>query len=267
MSERTQYPFGVPCWIDLAAPDPEAALEFYGPLLGWDFVGPGPMPDDQAGRYFVARVRGKDVAGVFSVPPGLDAPPAWSTHVAVESVDETTDVARGAGATVLAEPFDALPAGRMSVLADPAGAVFCLWQAGERQGAQLVNEPSAWAMSALRTADTDRAAAFYNAVFGWESEAFAPGVALFRRPGYVGGEPLQPVPRDVVAAMMQVDGPAAWGVDVWVADAQSTARQAAALGGRVLDGPREIPGFLNAVIADPQGAVLSISELIAGSKG
>jgi hypothetical protein len=35
----------------------------------------------------------------------------------------------------------------------------------------------------------------------------------------------------------------------------------------VLEGPREIPGFRNAVIADPQGAVLSVSQLIAGSKG
>ncbi len=117
-------------------------------------------------------------------------------------------------------------------------------------------------MSALRTAHPDRAAAFYGAVFGWEAETFAPGVTLFRRPGYVGGEPLQPVARDVVAVMMGGEDGPAWGVDVWVDDADAAAERAASLGGRVLVEPRPIPGFRNAVIADPQGAVLSISQLL-----
>ena len=44
-----------------------------------------------------------------------------------------------AGGGVLAAPFDVLPAGRMAVLTDPAGAPFCAWEAGDRNGAQLVN--------------------------------------------------------------------------------------------------------------------------------
>jgi uncharacterized protein len=193
MSNRDHYPHGVPCWVDTAQPDLPAALDFYGALLGWEFAGPGPVPGDPPGEYHVARVRGRDVAGISSLPPSAPATPSWATHVAVQTADGTADRARAAGGTVIVEPFDAPPAGRMAVLSDPAGAAFCVWEAGERQGAQVLNEPSAWAMSALNTGDPDAAKAFYRALFGWEAEPFGAGMELFRLPGYVGGEAQQPV--------------------------------------------------------------------------
>ena len=261
MSNRDQYPPGVPCWVDTAQPDPGAALEFYGALLGWEFVGPGPMPGDPPGEYHVARIRDRDVAGISSVPSGAPAIPAWTTHIAVQSADATADRARATGGTVVVEPFDAPPAGRMAVLSDPSGAVFCVWEAGVRQGAQVLNEPSAWAMSALNARDVDTAKAFYGEVFGWEAEPFAAGAELFRLPGYVGGEPEQPVPRDVVAVLMASEREPVWSVDFWIDDAESAAARATELGGSVVVPPREIPGFLNVVIADPAGAMISLSEL------
>jgi hypothetical protein len=262
MSNRDHYPPGVPCWVDTAQPDPAAALEFYGALLGWEFVGPGPMPGDPPGEYHVARVRGRDVAGISSLPPGAREVPAWTTHVAVDSADAIADRARAAGGAVVVEPFDAPPAGRIAVLSDPGGAVFCVWEAGDRQGAQVLNEPSAWAMSMLSAGDPAAAKTFYREVFGWESESFAPGVELFRLPGYVGGEPDQPVPRDVVAVLASGERDSAWSVDFWIDDAEATAARAAELGGTVVVAPHEIPGFVNTVIADPAGAVLSLSQLV-----
>lgn len=262
MSERDQYPPGVPCWIDTAQPDPKAALDFYRGLLGWEFLGPGPMPGDPPGEYYVARLRGKDVAGISSQPPGASSPAACMTYVAVESADEAAECAREAGGTVVVEPFDAPPAGRMGVLLDPAGAAFSVWEAGARRGAQIVNEPSAWSMSILSTSDPDGAKVFYRALFGWEAEAFGPQVTLFRLPGYIGGEAEQPVPRDVVAAMTTGGDKPNWNVDIWVEDADAIAEKACELGGVVHVPPHEIPGFRNAIIADPQGAVLSISQLL-----
>ena len=75
MSNRDHYPSGVPCWVDTAQPDLPAALEFYGALLGWEFAGPGPMPGDPPGEYHVARIRGRDVAGISSVPNGRAGDP------------------------------------------------------------------------------------------------------------------------------------------------------------------------------------------------
>ena len=152
----------------------------------------------------------------------------------------------------------------MAVLADPAGAVFCVWQPREHRGAQVVNEPGAWAMSALQTPDPERAAAFYEGVFGWRAEPWGP-VHLLRLPGYVGGTEEQPVPRDVVAVMAPAapGAPAAWGVDLWVADIDAAVARAGELGGRVLMAVHDRPPFRSAVVADPEGASFSLSQLVA----
>jgi predicted enzyme related to lactoylglutathione lyase len=271
MSERDDYPPGVPCWVDTLQPDPETAMAFYGDLFGWEFKGPGGMPGNPPGRYSVAQLRGRDVAGVGSQPPG-SPPPAWTTYIRVESADDAATKARGAGGRVVVEPFDALSAGRLAVLADPAGALFCLWEARERKGAQRVNEAAAWAMSQLSTPDPESAKAFYGEVFGWVAQPVQLGeatITLLRRPGYVGGEPLQPVPRDVVAVMTQRSGgrlpenaAAHWSVDFWVEDADATAHQAAKLGGKVMAPPFDTPVSRTAVLADPQGAVFSVSQVL-----
>jgi predicted enzyme related to lactoylglutathione lyase len=267
MSNREQYPAGVPCFVDTLAPDVEAAKRFYGAVFGWEFAGPGAIPTEPSGQYFVARLRGRDVAAIGTQPSADgSAPAAWNTHVRVDSADETAAEAEAHGATVLAEPFDAPPAGRMAVLADPSGATICVWEADVREGAQLINEPSAWAMSALNTADPELAQAFYGELFGWQAEAFDAGLGqdvwLWRLPGHVGGEPEQPVPRDVVAVMMRADStPASWSVDFWIADADAAAAAAAQLGGRVIAAPKEAGGFRRTVLADPSGAVFSASQI------
>jgi uncharacterized protein len=267
MSKRDRYEPGVPCWVDTLQPDPRDAAEFYAEIFGWEFAGPGPMPD--GGEYYVARMHGHDVAGVGTAPAqGAPPAPAWITHVSVESADQAVEKATAAGGTVVAGPFDAAPAGRIAVVSDPLGAAFCVWQPDQREGAQRVNEAGAWSMSALSTPDPAVAATFYEALFGWQSEAMQfgdAGITLFRLPGYVGGVPHQPVPRDVVAVMQKSNGGAApaWNVDFWVPSADEAARKAAERGGGVIMPPHEQGGFRNAVLADPNGAVFSVSQLLA----
>jgi predicted enzyme related to lactoylglutathione lyase len=268
MSRRETYPAGVPCFVDTLTADVDAAKSFYGGIFGWDFGGPGPMPGDPPGEYYVARVDGDDVAGVGTAPAGSSdtIPPVWNTHVSVDSADEAAARAKAAGGTVLVEPFDAAPAGRLAVIADPAGAVLCVWEAGVRAGAARVNEASAWAMSLLTTPDPDGARAFYRELFGWETEEFGPSIWLFRLPGYVGGEPSQPVPRDVVAAMTTADPnagmPPAWSVDFWIADADAAAAATPELGGQVIAEPFQDANFRRAVLAAPDGATFAVSQLL-----
>jgi uncharacterized protein len=253
VSERDGHQPGVPCWVDVLAPDPAAAVGFYGDVLGWEFDGPGP------GQYFVAQVRGRDVAGVGGQPAG-DAPVAWNTYVSVSSVDQAAEVASAAGGQELVAPFDVLPAGRVAVIADPSGAALGLWEPRDRRGAQLVNEPNAWAMSMLHSSQPEASEAFYREVFGWGSAPFGPpGMKLFRLPGYVGGEPQQPVPRDVVAAMVPAEGESYWSVDFWVDDADSVAHATARLGGRVIAAPSDAGGMRQAVLTDPHGAAFSVT--------
>ena len=197
--------------------------------------------------------------------PAASGPPTalWNTYVAVDDV-------AAAGGGVLIGPLEALQAGRLAVLADPANAAISICERGARPQAQLVNEPATWMMSSLHTTDGPGATAFYEAVFGWRAEPMGPqdgAPTLFRLDGHVGGEPGQPMPRDVVAVMAPPGTPGVpphWNVNFRVADADATAARAAELGGTVLMPPADAPGFRSAVLADPQGGAFSISRL-AGS--
>jgi uncharacterized protein len=73
------------------------------------------MPPDSEGRYFMARIRGGDVAAVGSIPPGSPPMARWNTYVWVDSADETAAKVREAGGKALMEPFDVMHAGRMAV--------------------------------------------------------------------------------------------------------------------------------------------------------
>lgn len=160
------------------------------------------MPGGLPGDYFVAQVEGREVAGIGTLPD-LGGPPipSWNTYVRVVDADAAVERATNAGGRLLIGPLDASEDGRLAVLADPAGAAFSVWEARDRAGAQLVNQPGTWAMSSLHTPDPAGASAFYIALFGWQSEAI-PGapLTLFRLPDYLGGEPSQPIPRDVLAS-------------------------------------------------------------------
>jgi predicted enzyme related to lactoylglutathione lyase len=52
-------------------------------------------------------------------------------------------------------------------------------------------------------------------------------------------------------------------VDFWVADADAAAERAAELGGQVVAAPYDIPiaAIRQAVLADPQGAVFSVTKV------
>jgi predicted enzyme related to lactoylglutathione lyase len=251
MSHRDGYEHGVPSWIAGAHADPEQAAAFYTELFGWEA--------ERRGDQIVCTLRGRDVAGFVAGDE-----PAWRTNVWVESADATAEQAQAAGGSVVTPPFDLAGVGRSAVLADPSGAVFTVSEPDPHRGAQVVNEPGAWAMSALSTPDLDAAKAFYGAVFGWETEAFAVGdmeATLWRLPGFEGGEPSQPVPADVVAVAAPGDEPR-WDVDLWVADPDATAAKAAELGGTVLMPPTDMPIGRRAVLADPQGAPFSVSRVV-----
>src|SRR5919108_362719 len=51
LPERDGYIPGVPCWIDTSQPDPEAAVDFYAGLFGWEFR--DAMPPGSEGMNFI----------------------------------------------------------------------------------------------------------------------------------------------------------------------------------------------------------------------
>ena len=279
MPERDGYIEGVPCWIDTTQPDPQAAAEFYGALFGWELE--DVMPPDAPGRYFMARIRGKDVAAVGSIPEGAPQMATWNTYIWVDSADETAAKVRDAGGSVMMEPFDVMAAGRMAVFTDPEGAVFFAWQPNEHKGSQIVNEHGSNNFNNLNTRDLESAKKFYGAVFGWETLELDRGAQMWTLPGY--GDHLEELtpglrkgmeemgaPRgfeDVVAGINliaddQPDTPPHWGLTFAVDDADAIAEKATELGGKVVAPPFDAPWVRMTVIADPQGATFVASKFV-----
>jgi predicted enzyme related to lactoylglutathione lyase len=177
-----------------------------------------------------------------------------------------------AGGRVLSEPFDVSDAGRMGVFADPAGAVFCVWQSNKHKGAQIVNAAGSWNWSNLNTGDLESSTSFYGAVFGWEFEtldfcgtttgtvplsglrAVPRGVRpRLARPSVEGRAPsgfedgvawMAALPRDRSAEAVSSH----WSVTFAVADTDAIVEGAVQLGGTVV------------VLSDPQGAAFTVSR-------
>ncbi len=283
MPERDGYIPGVPCWADTSQPDPAAAVEFYRGLFGWELE--DVMPPGSEAMYFMARLRGRAVAAVGSIPEAAPQMAAWSTYVWVESADDAASKVRDAGGDVMMEPFDVMDAGRMAVFTDPEGAVFCVWQAKEHRGAEIVNEQGSVVFNGLNTRDAERAKEFYGSVFGWTTLDLGGGTEMWTMPGYGDHlERLHPDLRERVAEMGgpsgfedvvasinpipddQADTPAHWSVTFAVDDTDATALKATELGGQVIVPPFDAPWVRMTIISDPQGATFIASKFVPENK-
>jgi predicted enzyme related to lactoylglutathione lyase len=242
------------------------------------------MPPGAEGKYFIARIRGGDVAGIGGVAPGSPPFATWNTYIWVESADETAAKVTDAGGRILMEPFDVMDSGRMAVLSDPEGAVFGVWEPKNHRGAQVVNEAGALNFNNLNTRDPDRAKAFYGAVYGWGTMPLGAAQAWTLSAYGDHLELLNPGTRERMAAMGALAGfenvvaslnpitdepgevPAHWSVTFGTDDADATARKASELGGEVVVAPFDAPWVRMAVIKDPQGATFIASQFVPENK-
>ena len=259
MGERTSHKHGTFSWVDVATTDQEAAKTFYGDLFGWQFQD---MPAGEGVVYSMAAIDGKSVAAVAPQQDDerqMGIPPHWNNYVTVDDVDATAARVGELGGQVLAEPFDVLDVGRMAVLADPTGAVVCLWQPGRHIGAELVNAPGALCWNELATRDPRAAMDFWGALLGWEFEVMDTGGG----PGYwfimngdrqnggvreIGDELPPEIPAHVLPYVAVID------------DVATTIERATAAGAQVVLPRTEIGAGTIAVLRDPQGAAFAVFE-------
>jgi uncharacterized protein len=123
--EDGQLGEGVFVWDELHTSDPAAAKSFYGEVFGWTAE-----DSDMGGMTYTVfkNAAGTQLAGCMQLEEGMQAPPHWLVYIATDDIDATTARAKELGATVYVEPTDIPNMGRFSVLQDPAGAVFGLFQ-------------------------------------------------------------------------------------------------------------------------------------------
>jgi predicted enzyme related to lactoylglutathione lyase len=253
MPERSSPPHGVPTWIDLASPDLDASVAFYGGLFGWQHAAAGPA--EETGGYGVFSLRGKQVAGVMPLQ-SESQPRVWSTYIAVDDADAAVAQATEAGGQVAMAVIDVMGQGRMAYLLDPAGAMIGVWQAGGNGGAQLVDEPGTLGWNELNTRDLASAEAFYASVFGWDAEpveSSGGNYVMFN----VGGRPVAGMIR--MTERWPADMPAHWRVYFFVTDTDATVARALELGGSVT-----VPAFdledvgRIAMLADSNGTPFAV---------
>jgi predicted enzyme related to lactoylglutathione lyase len=249
------YRPGVPCWVDLSSPDPDASARFYGELFGWETRAIEDPGEEELG-YRLFTLGGASVAGL---EPAGERPPAWTTYVSVDYAVTAKERVEAAGGTTLVGPTDLLGAGTRATFADTSGgAVFSVWQPERHSGAQLVNAPGALTMNELATRDVDEAARFYGHVFGWEFDPLVIDDRLqygfFKLDGRTMAGLLP------MGDAFPAEVPAYWGPYFGIGDLDGGADKARSLGAQVLAGPTPVPNGRFVALRDPQGAVFSIWE-------
>ena len=258
MAERTKHEPGTFSWVELATRDSAAAKRFYTSLFGW---GVDEMPVGDGTTYTMLTKNGKRVGALYQMSAQQQGvPPHWNSYVTVASADDSAARAKKLGGNVMLEPFDVLDAGRMTVVADPTGAVFSLWQPKRHIGADLVNEPGAFCWNELYTTDPNKAADFYMGLFGWTKDARHMDYGeyvIFNR----GGRQM--------CGMMQIPKewgpvPPHWLVYFAVDDCDASVAKATSLGAKAMMPPMDIENVGRfAMLTDPEGAGFAVIKLNA----
>lgn len=252
MGKRERYEAGTFCWVDLSTSDSEGAKAFYGGLFGWEFED-SELPG--GGVYTMCQVEGDPVAAMVQQD---EWPGHWNNYVTVASANETAVKAKRLGATVFEEPFDVMESGRMAVLADPVGAVLCVWEPQAHIGAGRVNDVGCMAWNELQTRDPETAATFYQELFGWRTEPIEQDGATV----YVTIKNSAEWMNGGIMPTTEVHGytPPFWMTYFTVSSCDTAVTRVKELGGEVLAGPMSPGAGRIAVLSDPQGAVFTVFE-------
>jgi len=255
MPHIDQHAPGDFCWMELATTDQNAAKAFYSAVLGWA-ISDVPLGPDYVYTRFL--LNGRTAASGCTMQEDerkMGIPPHWNLYVCVSSADETVKKAEQLGGKILAPAFDVMEHGRMAVIQDPTGAVFCTWQPKKHPGVGVVGEPGAFVWADLITRDPARAKQFYEGLFNWRIQ-----VGQHDDSGYQhiknGDKAIGGIP---AAGDLDPKIPPHWMIYFAVADVDVTVAKATGVGARTFVPPttmEQVGRF--AVLADPQGAAFAL---------
>jgi uncharacterized protein len=256
------FPRGRICWNDLMTTDPQAAQSFYKAITGW-----GTQAWEGDASYVMWTARDTPIGGVSALSDEakeMGAQPGWLMFVAVQDVDGAVRQAMSLGGSTHVEPQDIPTMGRFAVLADPQGASFGVFSATSGiPGHDGPSKPGEFSWHELATTNQLAAWDFYEQMFGWaKMDGMDMGplgtYQTFGRAGQMLGG-VYDKPLEMPASN--------WLCYVLVPNADTTAALVERLGGKVLNGPMDIPGGGRiAQCLDPQGAAFALHSTAAPAK-
>jgi len=253
-------------WYDLMTPDPAAAEAFYKAVAGWSttpWTGEG---GQEGGDPYMMFTSGDNpIGGSMKLPAEAEAqgaPPHWLAYVTVPDTAAAARRTQELGGAVLVPPTPIPGVGSFAVLRDPQGATFAPFTPTSiMEGAPEPPEPGRFSWHELLTSDHEAAFTFDREIFGWEKtdamDMGEYGIYQMFGPGVEGSLPYGGMfnkPPDIPA-------PPHWLYYILVPDMQAALERVKDLGGRILNGPEEVPGGdLVAQCLDPQGAAFALHE-------
>jgi len=250
---------GRPLWYELLTTDLTAAESFYKTVVGWTTA-----PFDGSPMPYTMWMRGSvPVGGAMTLPAELKAhgvPPHWMMYVGTPNLEEAVSHVERLGGAAISPVIDVPNIGRMRAMKDPQGAAFSLYQPVSAPQ-QPEGEPQVGDISwhELMTTDAVAAKQFYRDLFGWQETSVMDmgemgGYHMFGRDhGPMGGMMNKP------AALAAI--PPNWLYYFRVPDVKAAIERVTANGGKILNGPMEVPGGDWIVQAmDPQGAAFALHQ-------
>ena len=255
MTTAPSQVLGRPVWFELMTTDTKAAEAFYDKVVGWtsEPFAASPNPYTQ-----FKRSGGVAVAGLMQRPDGMNMPPFWAMYVSVPKLEDAVADIKRLGGSELSPVIDVPTVGRMQMLKDPQGAAFYVIQPEPRDPApDVAPEVGEASWLELMTTDASAAMTFYHDFFGWQpSEAMDMGAMgkyqMFNRGDRMIGGMMNKPPE-------MAQAPPHWAIYFRVPDINAATERIKANGGKILNGPMEVPGgdwIVNAM--DPQGASFAL---------
>ena len=243
-------------WYDVMTTDTKAAEAFYKSVIGWDMKDAG-MSDSS---YTLLSMGPTMVGGLMAIPDdakAMGARPGWLGYIGVDHVDAYAARVKAAGGSIRRPPADIPGVGRFAVVTDPHGAVFILFNGASDQGPAAVaaGTPGHIGWHELQAGDREGAFTFYSGLFGWtKTEAMDMGPMGIYQMFATGGPAVGGMMTKVPEAPMPF-----WLYYFNVKSVEATLARVTQGGGKVLHGPREVPGgSWIAQCLDPQGAMFAI---------
>lgn len=246
-----------PVWIDISSPDVALTHAFYRRLFGWEIE---VADDPQYGGYAIARVGGRDVAGIGPAR-SAQQPVFWSVYLGTPDAVRFAADAAAAGATVVMPPFPVGDAGTMGVLRDPSGAFIGLWQTETMVGFTATG-PGSVCWLELSARGVDAAIAFYEGLCGWTHGANPLPDGRIYHPLMADGTAFGAAVELHAGAPPHM--PSYWMPYFDVADTAASFALALEAGGRELLSPVPFAHGSLAIVADPHGAVFGLMTMRAG---
>jgi len=244
------------CWYELMTSDTAAAGKFYSAVVGWK------AEETQGGMPYTmfAPPGGPPIGGMMDLPAQVAAqggPPGWIGYVAVDDVEASTAKAAELGGKVHRPPADIPGVGRFSVLADPFGAVFMLFHPAPEFAMPPDGEGVGFvAWRELMAGDLEQAWAFYSGLLGWTKDTdhdmgpMGP-YRLFKTGGDKATGGMMTKPANLPASF--------WTYYFTVDGVRAATDRLTAAGGKVMNGPMQVPGGDWVVQAmDPQGGMFAL---------